>query len=109
MFKSISVIRFMTSDAEFSYVCRIIDSDFTEDVYTNSEVEGIISCYSSKNLDVVYNLYLYHLRCNKLYNPHKEELLIEMQNCSVVYPIYKKYKSDVEKYIIRHLKMKYFW
>jgi hypothetical protein len=89
------------------YKITIIDSDFTSTVITPSSLfEGvgtikiareIIHIYSSKNLNVAYNLFLFicMVSTNDYFTVERE-----IEEYKKYIPEYLKYHSEIEKYLL---------
>lgn len=97
----------------YSYI--ITDDDFVEpwsglcdQWLSRSEVRSgaVINCYSSKNQDVAYNLYLYHLFLKDKYYWYEIENEIQFNIDHV--PAYVEYAPQVKKYLNSHNSMKVF-
>lgn len=95
------------------YTYKIIDSDFTENIhgdqtYRFPSIDAIIKCYSFRNLDVAYNLFLHHIYYSSLmyvfHVPIDEIIELSQDN-----PVYIKYVSRIKKYVKSYKKMKAFW
>lgn len=88
-------------------VYRIIDSDFVENFGPFFwALESIIFCYSSKDLNVAYNIFLYHLFCQskKIYDIQYSKIDDQIYQCLTSIPSYHLYIDDVKKYIERYKK-----
>ena len=103
MFKSIRYIKYLKNN---DYLVEIIDDNFKEqyvgrvkpDRHKTSSIEAsaIINCYSSKNLNVAKNLFLFMQYCYKYYNYSiSEQISFFKQEV----PDFEIYFPEIQKYI----------
>lgn len=106
-----------TGSIEYTYKYEIVDDDFIEDwlaepigqrlFRTTVRPGAIINCYESKQLDVAYNLVLYHKYMQQRYSWYelKEEFEYNIKWC----PKYKNYVNQVKNYLNKLDSLKAFW
>lgn len=92
----------------FSTITRIIDSEFIEEIKRDKypgTLTAIIKCYESRKLDVAHNLFLYYLTILN----DMDCISLSICHSSIYIPEYKKYASDLHKYVERYKKIKAFY
>ena len=86
-----------------SYLFKIIDEDFEEDVVGtgHAPTEGaVINCYSKRNLNVSKNLFLMFMFNEKLYGSRHNNIQQQISWCMEYQKLFPKYKEEVEKYLL---------
>lgn len=86
---------------------KVCDSDFIEEIneifhpinYDFNCVEAIIKIYSSKNLNVAYNLFLF-LSETGIEFESLIDLKTRMNQLNIYLIDYQKYHSQIEKYLL---------
>lgn len=89
----------------FKYI--ITDSEFIDTINQTQIIEAVIDCYSIRNLDVAYNLFLFH---KYILLPHGyDSIERDISYYKKYNESYVLYANDVMKYLERFKKIKSFW
>jgi hypothetical protein len=106
MFKSIQHLNGHDPKTKlYSYVYKIIDEDFEEEiseasVAADAGADAVIKTYSKRNLNVPKNLFLLFMFYEKEYGKKYYSIEQQIVYCMKYQPFFLKYKKDVEKYLL---------